>query len=337
MSDLFNDLFDFDASSMATFEVAASNKVEMFDPKPEGQKSYIVTFRLLQNVLAPKQSIVHKIYYWLTDGTGSFGYDSPNLFKQFCPATTAYWALFNNPNEVIKKLSEKLRIQKQYVSYIQIVNDAYDTSNNGKILPYRIPVPVYKKIATWLNPSADDLKAGKTAKELYNPFSAFNLVLTVTNKMVGTQTMRNYEVELSDEKAPIFLDGVALTDTPDNRVKYGNVLKDAQTVDLVERFGYKEADDATKARVKALMGGEFGQLTNYWPEISAVASAPAVDGVPSIATPTQVAQPVAATVVTDATAIPASEVVADVEQPFQAIGNENISSIVDAINNGGTL
>lgn len=332
MSDLFDSLFNFDASSMDTFQVAASNKVEMFDPKPEGSNSYIVTFRLLTNLASPKQSIVHKLYYWLTDSAGSFGYDCPSLFKQFSPVNNAYWALFNNPNEVIKKLSEKLRIQKQYVSYIQIVNDSKDPSNNGKILPYRIPVPVYKKIASWLNPSADDLKAGKTAKELYHPLDAFNLILTVTNKMVGSTTMRNYEVELADSKTPIMLDGVAVTAETGNKLV--EVIKEAQTVDLVERFGYKEADDTIKGRVKALLAGEFGQATNYWPEITASAPAPVATDAPSIASqPTQVAQPAQVM----AEVAQPTEVVAEVEQPFQAINDQSIGSIVDAINNGGTL
>ncbi|WIC41309.1 hypothetical protein MA9V1_045 [Chryseobacterium phage MA9V-1] len=325
-TDLFNSVFDFDASAMTTFETVAGNTVEMFNPKPEGGKQYLVQVRLLTNVKSPKDSIVHKKFYWLGDAAGNFGFDAATTVGGFCPVSTAYWALFNSDNQAVKDLANGLRQQKSYIVYIQVVNDTYNPANNGKILPWKIPVPVYKKIEGWLKPTEDEVKAGMTAKPLFNPFMSFNLMLKITNKVVGTTTMRDYEASLTDTQLPMSIDGVPLTDTPENRTKFVDYLTEHQTVDIVERFGYKEADDVTKGRVKAMLGTTYGQPTNYWPEINAVAGqAPAVEtAAPTIVNPiADQVQAAQATVMTP-----------EVVQPAQVSDPADIASMVSSITGG---
>lgn len=288
MSDVFNSVFDFDASQMGVLNEQKSG-IESFNPKPDGSKPYVVTVRLIPNVKSPANSIVHKNYYWLDDGQG-FNYD----VQENCPVSAHYWALMNSKDPMKEKLAKaKLSIQKSYRCFVQIVNDVQNSANNGKILPWRIPVPVYKQIAAWLKPGAEELAAGKTAKELFNPFSAFNIILTVTNKSVNGVQMRDYKAELSDEKLPVMVNGVAVVNTLESQQMFLDYFNEQQpTLDLVEEFGHKVADEALKTRVKAFLIGHCQATNNFWPEIPYTPAVPA--GIDTIdnATPAAPAAPV---------------------------------------------
>ena len=210
MSEIFNSVFDFDASTMDVLNQEKGG-IEQFNPKPDGAKKYIVTLRLLPNVKDPQQSIVFKKYYWLDDGQG-FGYDSPATVNEFCPVSSHYWTLMNSKNPVKEGIAKhKLPIQKRYEVFVQIVKDTTNNANEGKILPWRIPVPVYDTIATWLKPTQEDVAAGKSAKPLFNVFDGYNLILTVENKIVNGITMRDYKVELADDKTAVMVAGQQVT------------------------------------------------------------------------------------------------------------------------------
>jgi hypothetical protein len=331
-------VFDFDATGMSVFENESSS-IETFNPKPDGNKKYIVTLRLLTNFRSPKDSIVFKNYYWLTDAAGSFGYDSPTTFKQPCPVGGAYWALFNNTNPQIKAMSEQLRMQKRYTVYVQIVNDSATPANNGKVLPWKLPVPVYKSIEKWLKPTDEELAAGKTAKPLFNPFDAFNLIVTVENKLVGTTTMRDYATELTDAKSPVMIDGVPVTNTPEGQKLFVDWLEEKQTIDIVEQYGYKLATDDIKKRVKSMLVHKFGQPDVFWSEIS-LTDQPVLNvasDAPSIVDGAQPTGPATATnVATNATEQATAPAAAQTAQPAQeAQGTEtDVDSIVSAITGG---
>lgn len=305
MSDFnFDSVFDFDSEKLTTFDTPTGGGVERFNPKPEGSKKYIVTLRLLPFLKSVENSIVFKKLHWLEDAGGNFSCDSSSTLGGYCPVSKVYFSLDRSEIPAKKELAKDLRIAKQYMVYVQIVNDITKPENNGKVLPWQIPVDVYKKIESWMKPSEEEIASGKTAKAFLKPFASYNLILTVSNKTEGAkagQTFRGYDVELTDGVKSLVIDGVELTDTPEGKKQFVEFLQEKQTVDLVEQFGYKEPDAGTKARVKALLVSKFGADGNtFWNDVEAKAPTPADNGTPSIVGDTATASPSQpATVVTE--------------------------------------
>jgi hypothetical protein len=328
---IFESVFDFDASEMSVVNTESTG-VEHFNPKPDGAKTYVCTLRLGTNLKNPQQSIVHKKYYWLNDGA-DFGYDSPTSINEFCPISRQYWALKNTKDPVKEKLADKLPIQKRYECFVQIVKDVNNTANEGKILPWRIPVPVFKIIQGWIKPTEEDLKAGKKPKPLFNVFESFNIVLTVSNKIVNGQTMRDYKAELDDEKTAMFIDGKPVTNTEEGRKMFLDYFNEQQpTLDIVAEYGYKEADAATKARVKSLLVSVYGAADDFWPEIAVNSNQQTAqqNSAPSIVQQEQPTAPAQAT-----TEQPAAPAQATTEQPT-APAQVTAESVDDILNTIGS-
>jgi hypothetical protein len=331
--DAIMSVFDFDVTEMSVLNQESST-IEQFNPKPDGGKQYIVQVRLLPNIKNAQQSIVFKKYYWLNDGQ-DFGYDSPSTLNEFCPVSSQYWSLINSKDPVNEQIAKnKMSIQKRYTAFVQVVKDGQNSNLEGKILPWRIPVPVYKQIASWLKPSAEELAAGKTSKPLFNVFDGFNLMLTVENKLVNGITMREYKVELADSKTPVMVGGQPVTNTPEGQKLFLDYFNEQQPdLDIVSEFGYKEADDNLKRRVKSFLVNSCKSDGNFWPELSVNAapqtSAPSIVDNSQPSEPAQAAKPLADQPSAPATASQA----APAEQQVQAQGNagDNIDDILNEI------
>lgn len=259
-------IFDFSSTDLEDTSKGTGPQFPTFNPKPEAGKEYIFRMRLIPYIKDPKNSISFKKYYWLTDGRSGFPFDSPStLGKVFCPVSTAYWALHEDNSKDARKhaLAQELRIIKQYGCTIQVKADTKNPENVGKIFTYRMPVDVYKFIWANTNLSEEAKKAGKKAKEFGNPLKAYDLLVTVTTTNDG----RDYATELHDEQTSIMVDGNEAV-TPDNK----EALKKMQELmttewDIYEEFGYKEADEFTKKRVKHLLCTRYEQPNNFWNDI----------------------------------------------------------------------
>ncbi len=260
------DIFNFSGSDVNAFNEDDSDKVEILNPKPQGKEEYILTLRILPNHRDPKNSITHKTYYWLEDGKGrGFIFDTPQNVKEFCPVTRTYWELHEDTTKDARMnaLGKELRWQKKPGCVVQVKSDNKTPDNVGKILLYRLPVMLYKFIMESTILSPDSLKAGKKPKEFLNPFSAYDIILTIKNGTDG----RTYTVDLSESKTSIMIDGKDDLASNDANKKLIMDLLESNEYEAIKHFGYKPADDKLKQRVKYLLCSRYNAVNDFWDDI----------------------------------------------------------------------
>ncbi len=255
-----------------------------------------------------KQSIVSTVYHWMTDADGGFKVFSPAIPNTRCDVSNRFFQLY----EAKDPRKSNLGIQKDYRALVQIKLDSTDPSNNGKILPYRLPVKVYQKIVAAMQPSEDEIAMGTQPKDMLNPFVGFDITLKVTK----TDSGRNYDDTTIDGTATSMLvDGAVIARTPETEASVVKLLNEKATeFNIVKDYGYVQPDEATMTRAKAVMIEQFGSSTTLWPHIQYAQS--------NVVAPQ--AAPVAATPIAPAAITPEAPAAA----PATATGLSDVDSIV---------
>jgi hypothetical protein len=339
------DIFSFTATDATVINEGASG-IQFFNPhyKDAQNEVYTAQIRILPNINKLHDTIVHRVYYWLPEGSKGFRYDSPITylkqpaptkdFNCFCPVSTAYWQ-FKDSGDARKIIFAKSRlgIQKYYGAIVQIVNDLAHPENNGKIMPFRIPVEVYKLIDAAMNLSEDDIKLKKKAKNIPGIFDGHIITLKVTKKTVeGGAEYRDYaSTVIEPDIAPFTIDGQTMANDAAGQKAIMELLTTAFTdYDVRDLFAYKESDDNTKRKVKRLLAGQ-GFADVYWEHLDVTNDAKVI--VPDVPTTNGAAIPQAdnAAKPTKPTK-PASPVIAnDGAAPTQKIDMSQVDDIVNEV------
>lgn len=282
-----SDIFDFTAKSALNATQQNENTSNVFNQKPaSADKPYLATIRLLPFMKNPKNSIVSSVYHWLVDANGGFKAFSPAIPGARCEVSQKFFQL----KEANNSLMSELGIQYDYRVLIQVKQDLQNPDNNGKTFVYRLPVKVFQLIEAALNPSPEQLKLGKKAKDVFNPFDGYDIDLSITKGSKG----RNYDsTALADSKTSVLFEGNSVERTPETEKAVIEWLtKLAEENDIEAIYGYKPADDATLIRIKSLLIERYGSSNVLWPHVPYTPSnqqaAPAQPAQP--ATPAQPAQ-----------------------------------------------
>jgi hypothetical protein len=158
---------------------------------------------------------------------------------------------------------------------VQIKNDQVHPENNGKILPYKLPAAIYKRIQSAMNPTAEDIKMGQVPMDVFHPVKGHDILLKITLKDVNGQMMRDYEVcTIAPNPSSLMIDGaVADINKYDSDPAYAQEVQQKivallnEQPDVDKEYGYKEATDDVKRKVKQILS-RYEDVTDIWPELS---------------------------------------------------------------------
>lgn len=285
-------IFDVKPQDFASFQKPDwGQRTNFFDPKPQdaNDKIYRAVIRILPNLKQPAIPITIVKYYWFGDNKTGFRYNTPStpnmhpdkpedMMKPigWCPVSDLFWRFKRSGDANQEKIAvDYFSMQSNYICLVQIKNDAVHPENNGKIMPYKLPAAIYKRIQAAMNPSEEDMKMGQTPIDVFHPVKGRDIMLKITLKNVNGTMMRDYEVcNVAQTASSIFIDGKGA-----DLAKYAEDAEYFKSVndsiiklleeqpEIESEYGYKEADEQTKRKVKAILAN-YEDVTDIWPDIA---------------------------------------------------------------------
>jgi hypothetical protein len=194
----------------------------------------------------------------------------------WCPVSDLFWRFKRSGDARQEQIAtDYFSMQSNYICLVQIKNDAVHPENNGKIMPYKLPAAIYKRIQSAMAPSEEDMKMGQQPIDVFHPVKGRDILLKITLKNVNGTMMRDYEVcNIAPQPSSIFIDGqgadlakYASDQNYFNSVNNAIVKLLEEQPEIEAEYGYKEADEATKRKVKVILS-KYEDVSNIWPEIS---------------------------------------------------------------------
>lgn len=285
-------IFDVKPENFASFAKPDwGQRTEFFDPKPDkaADKIYRAVIRILPNIHQPSIPVAIIRYYWFGDGQSGFRYNTPSspnmhpanpedLMKPigWCPVSDLFWRLKRSGDAQQEQIAvNNFSMQSNYICMVQIKNDQAHPENNGKILPYKLPAAIYKRIQSAMNPTAEDIKMGQVPMDVFHPVKGHDILLKITLKDVNGQMMRDYEVcTIAPKPSSLMIDGaVADINKYDSDPAYAQEVQQKivallnEQPDVDKEYGYKEATDDVKRKVKQILS-RYEDVADIWPELS---------------------------------------------------------------------
>jgi len=188
--------------------------------------TYKARIRFLPNLENIKESIIAKINYWLTDANKENGFyvDSPKSIGEDCPISKTYFKYKDSTNPVEQRYAEMLKMNRQYFSYVQILQDSQHPELEGRVMIFRYGTKINEKISEEMNDKDDG----------GNPFDLMNgREFKIEVKMVGG--FQNYDsCKFVGVRTPVTVDGKVL---------------DANNLKLLEKL-YADAPDIKNYKFK---------------------------------------------------------------------------------------
>jgi pyruvate/2-oxoglutarate dehydrogenase complex dihydrolipoamide acyltransferase (E2) component len=165
------------------------------------------------------------------------------------------------------------------ICMVQIKEDFVNTANKGKILPWKIPFNLYKKIVAAASPTEEDLKAGIKPMDVLHPIMGHDISLRIDIKHIDDRDMRDYDnCKIIEAESSILVNGYGVdiaqykadAEYAANAQKaIIEMLKDVS--DVYTTFGYTEASVDVKRKVKRYLSKHV-DVTDIWPEIDITAA-----------------------------------------------------------------
>lgn len=271
-------------------EDEGGSNLSMFKPDPtkSDDKVWRGTIKFLPNIKDQNHPMVKKVTYWLSDprgaaGHGKFRYDSPKSTGKYakCQVADKYWAWKESKDARLIKLSGKLSYNKKAFALIQVLVDAQNSDNNGKIFIFELPVKLQNMIESKMYPSQADIDNGDTAENVFEPFIGPVMNLKVGLKVADGETFRDWDAcewhkknfgmtidgkllveNLSDIKNPKIVTRLLPTD-PEELLELKKatieVLKSAPDLD---EFKYVAPSDEMQKKVAEVLQLMAGQPVN---------------------------------------------------------------------------
>ncbi len=249
----FNDIFNLDADDFV--EKAETKKSDLYsaDPKKGKDNTYKSLIRFVPYFKDPKKSKIKKFGYWLTNPiTGdSFPVDCPSTIGQKSILQDTFWKLKKSPSISEQKLSDKFKRKESYFAIIQVIKDENNPEAVGKFFPFKFGQKLNNIIQSELQP-----EYGAPC----NPFDPFKGRIMALNVTI-VAGFNNYDTsKFVGDGTPIQMDGAPITEDKKCMEKFVAYLE-ANSPDLSKYF-YKEWDDETREKIKAVIENTVPSLRN---------------------------------------------------------------------------
>jgi len=151
----------------------------------------------------------HAFKYTASDGSGKKWYIN-NCISTFgwdpkCPICAKNSEYYESVYESDKKIGKKRARKQNWVSNIMVVNDPFDSENNGKVFLFRYGYKIYQKIEAQMFPSETDLEDDDF--EEFTPFDIFNgadFKLKIKDAQISKDAVPNYDDSAFSKPKPVF-------------------------------------------------------------------------------------------------------------------------------------
>jgi hypothetical protein len=194
-----------DMSGIKKGEDDSEGGVKVFNPDPKKSEDGVWRgiIKFLPNIHDKKRPLAKRTTYWIEDprgkdGHGGFQYVSPKTLGKYekCIVADKYWEWGGKDQKDarLKALAGKLRYNKQCYALIQVLVDFQNPENNGKIMPFNLPVKIQNMIDAKMYPAQADIDAGAEAEQVFEP-----LLGPVMTLKVGTKLVPNAKSGKNDE------------------------------------------------------------------------------------------------------------------------------------------
>lgn len=261
----------------------------LFDPKLKTVTDQLVFIvRPMPYIKNPLQSVVAKNFYAFQDGGGTIIFDSRTTFNrpaeqhwEFCPVSDLWLKFRGSSDPRIKGRTDWVRQQRANFCYVQIVAYPADPTMNGAIVPMRLPMEMVKLFDSMANPSDQDIALGTVPIQPFDIMNGVNIKCTIAGHMPDGKTlMRKWTVAKEgpacEAKFPLGPNQSMVEVSKLDRALVMQHFEDQQTIDLQDRYGYKEPSIDVKRRVKMMMMAWVSDVpglpevvAGYFPELAA--------------------------------------------------------------------
>lgn len=263
-------VFSQKAEDVKIKEEASEGGNVMFKPNPQDSQDNVWRgiIKLIPRLESPTEPIVKKTSYWITDPTSNkgFSFDSPKSLGKYedCPVASKYWEWKNSDDARLQEAAEKLQYNRNSYTLVQILKDAQNEENNGKILVWKLPRKVEKMITDKMFPSKEDMDMGEEQHNPYNPFDGLPLVLKIGEKSTEKGTFRDWDgISWGKKPTTMILEGEKAILTADGtKEQQDKALETMLNGPKLSDFSYSPANEAELTKLKNVLAVIEGSPVN---------------------------------------------------------------------------
>ena len=238
------DIFNLGVADVDTHETQASSGSDLYKPTADDGKdgTYKALVRFVPNPENPRNSLVQKYVYWLTDANGDGKLvDSPSSIGEKCPVADVFWKLRNSDSAVDRKASDKLKRRQQYYSLIKIIKDPQNPDLEGTYKVFKFGYKIKEKIDAELKPDFGE------PTQVFDLFEGKNFELIITRQ----GDYNNYDKsKFSSSRSAIDMKG-----TPAERTKeaMASIKAELDEAPSLAGYEYKAWDGETRDFVNSIL------------------------------------------------------------------------------------
>jgi hypothetical protein len=239
------DIFNLGVEDVDTHQPATSSSAnEVYKPTADDGKdgTYKALIRFVPNPENPRNSLIQKYVYWLTDSNGDGKVvDSPSSVGEKCPVADVFWKLRNSDSAVDRKVSEKLKRRQQYYSLIKIIKDPQNPDLEGTYKVFKFGYKIKEKIDAELKPDFGE------PTQVFDLFEGKNFELIITRQ----GDYNNYDKsKFSSSRSAIDLKG-----SPAERTKeaMAAIKQELEVAPSLTGYEYKAWDGETRDFVNGVL------------------------------------------------------------------------------------
>lgn len=257
------DIFNLGVEDVDTHQPTTNNSAnEVYKPTADDGKdgTYKALIRFVPNPENPRNSLIQKYVYWLTDSNGDGKVvDSPSSVGEKCPVADVFWKLRNSDSAVDRKVSEKLKRRQQYYALIKIIKDPQNPALEGTYKIFKFGYKIKEKIDAELKPDFGE------PTQVFDLFEGKNFELIITRQ----GEYNNYDKsKFSASRSSIDLNG-----SPAQRTKeaMAAIKQELEGVPSLTGYEYKPWD----GEMRDFVNGVLKMYLNPGESIAEMTSTPA--------------------------------------------------------------
>jgi hypothetical protein len=239
------DIFNLGVEDVDTHQPTTNNSAnEVYKPTADDGKdgTYKALIRFVPNPENPRNSLIQKYVYWLTDSNGDGKVvDSPSSVGEKCPVADVFWKLRNSDSAVDRKVSEKLKRRQQYYALIKIMKDPQNPALEGTYKIFKFGYKIKEKIDAELKPDFGE------PTQVFDLFEGKHFELIITRQ----GEYNNYDKsKFSSSRSAIDING-----SPAERTKeaMAAIKQELENAPSLTGYEYKPWDGETRDFVNGVL------------------------------------------------------------------------------------